>query len=194
MSVFETIKAAVPIRNAAEHYGLRVLPNGMTRCPFHEDRHPSLKLNEDYFYCFGCHATGDVINFTAKLWDLSPHDAAEKLMDDFGISEEQEPLPFPTSAEPYRDPVRLCICVLWEYLRQLRIWQVEYRPEMPGVQMHPHSEEALKHIPMVSYYLDCLRDKSQAAETARMLCEAGHIARLSRYLSTLSVEETEECA
>lgn len=193
MSVFETIKATVPIRNAAEHYGLRVLPNGMTCCPFHEDRHPSLKLNENYFYCFGCHATGDAIDFTAKLWGLSPHDAVEKLMDDFGISEGQEPLTFPTNAEPYRDPVRLCICVLWEYLRQLRIWQVAYRPEVPDVQMHPRFEEALKHIPVVNYYLDCLRDKSQAAETARMLCEAGHIARLSRYLSTLPVEETEEC-
>ena len=40
MRVFETIKAAVPLWQAAEHYGLRVLPNGMTYCPFHEDRHP----------------------------------------------------------------------------------------------------------------------------------------------------------
>ena len=32
MRVFETIKAAVPLRQAAEHYGLRVLSNGMTCC------------------------------------------------------------------------------------------------------------------------------------------------------------------
>ena len=32
MRVFETIKAAVTPRQAAEHYGLRVLPNGMTCC------------------------------------------------------------------------------------------------------------------------------------------------------------------
>jgi DNA primase len=45
-----------------------------------------LKVDERY-YCFGCQATGDVIDFTAKLFDLKPKDAAEKLAADFGISE-----------------------------------------------------------------------------------------------------------
>ena len=45
MNLFETIKAAVPVRQAAEHYGLKVNRNGMACCPFHNDRHPSLKLN-----------------------------------------------------------------------------------------------------------------------------------------------------
>ena len=79
MSVFETIKAAVTLRQAAEHYGLRVQPNGMTCCPFHKDRHPSMKLNEDYFFCFGCGARGDVIDFTSRLFGLSPYAAAQKL-------------------------------------------------------------------------------------------------------------------
>ena len=90
MSVFETIKAAVTLRQAAEHYGLRVLPNGMTCCPFHKDRHPSLKLNEEYFYCFGCGAAGDVVDFTARLFGLSCYEAAQKLASDFGISPEPE--------------------------------------------------------------------------------------------------------
>ena len=79
MRVFETIKAAVTPRQAAETYGLRVLPNGMTCCPFHKDRHPSLKLNEDYFFCFGCGASGDVIDFTASLFGIRLKDAAENL-------------------------------------------------------------------------------------------------------------------
>mgnify|MGYP001779670609 CR=1 FL=1 len=37
-----------------------------------------MKLNEEYFYCFGCGATGDVIDFTARLYNLSPKEAAEK--------------------------------------------------------------------------------------------------------------------
>ncbi len=85
MSVFETTKAAVTLRQAAEHYGLRVLPNGMICCLFHEDRHPSLKLNEDYFFCFGCGASGDVIDFTARLFGISLKDAAQKLAEDFDI-------------------------------------------------------------------------------------------------------------
>ena len=126
MRVFETIKAAVTLRQAAEHYGLRVLPNGMTYCLFHKDRHPSMKLNEEYFFCFGCGASGDVIDFTARLCGISLKDAAEKLAADFGI----DPRP-PTQsdipkhdAEPSQDRERLCICVLRDYLRHLRIWQL----------------------------------------------------------------------
>ena len=88
MNVFETTKADVTLRQAAEHYGLRIPPSGMICCPFHEDRHPSLKLNGDYFFCFGCGAAGDVIDFTARLLGLSCYEAAQKLASDFGISAE----------------------------------------------------------------------------------------------------------
>ena len=54
MTMYETIKVAVPVKQAAEHYGLKVNRNGMACCPFHNDRYPSLKLNEEYFFCFGC--------------------------------------------------------------------------------------------------------------------------------------------
>lgn len=70
---------------AAEHYGVALRKNGMATCPFHLDRCPSLKLNSDFYYCFGCGAGGDVIDFVAQLYDLSKPDAAEKLAADFGI-------------------------------------------------------------------------------------------------------------
>ena len=54
MDIFATVKAAVTVRQAAEHYGLQGSRNSMVCCPFHDDRHPSMKLNERYFYCFGC--------------------------------------------------------------------------------------------------------------------------------------------
>ena len=71
MTIYETIKAAISVKQAAKHYGLNVNRNGMACCPFHNDRHPSLKLNEDYFFCFGCGAKGDVIDLVARLFDLS---------------------------------------------------------------------------------------------------------------------------
>ena len=40
----------------------------MVCCPFHSDNAPSMKLNDTYYYCFGCGATGDVIDLTAKLF------------------------------------------------------------------------------------------------------------------------------
>ena len=78
MTIYENIKAAISVKQAAEHYGLKVNRNGMACCPFHNDRHPSMKLNEDYFFCFGCGAKGDVIDFVAKLFDLSSYEAAQK--------------------------------------------------------------------------------------------------------------------
>ena len=93
MNLLETINVAVPVRQAAEHYGLKVSRYGMACCPFHNDRHPSLKLNEDYFFCFGCGAKGDVIDLVARLFDLSSYEAVQKLAADF----ELDPKP-PTAA------------------------------------------------------------------------------------------------
>ena len=91
MNLFENVKAVVTVRQAAEHYGLKVGRGDMACCPFHNDRTPSMKLNEDYFYCFGCGATGDVIDFVARLFNLSNYEAAQKLADDFGIDPDKPP-------------------------------------------------------------------------------------------------------
>ena len=37
MTIYETIKAAISVKQAAEHYGLKVSRNGMACCPFHHD-------------------------------------------------------------------------------------------------------------------------------------------------------------
>lgn len=182
MSIYEQLKQTVTTRHAAERYGLSVNRSGMTRCPFHEDHNPSMKV-DDRFYCFGCHATGDVIDFTAKLFGISLKDAAEKLAEDFGINTRppvQSDIPT-LHAEPTRDRERLCICVLREYLRHLRIWQLRYRPEKPGAPIHPRFAEAMKALPTVNHLLDCLlgNDLFLAEKTAKMLCDNEHIQRLS---------------
>lgn len=98
MTIFESVKSAVTPRMAAERYGLQVNRSGMTRCPFHNDRTPSMKLNEDYFYCFGCTSRGDAIDLTAKLFSLSAQDAAKKLASDFRYHREQAVDPDDASA------------------------------------------------------------------------------------------------
>ena len=91
MDLFTQVKMAVSVKEAAEYYGLEVKRGSMVCCPFHNDHTPSMKLNEDYFYCFGCGATGDVIDLVAKLFNLSSYDAAKKLADDFGIDPDKPP-------------------------------------------------------------------------------------------------------
>ena len=79
MDLFTQIKMAVSVKEAAEYYGLEVNRGNMVCCPFHADRTPSMKLNEDYFYCFGCGAHGDVIDLVVKLFNLSSYDAAKNI-------------------------------------------------------------------------------------------------------------------
>lgn len=83
-NIFELVKSCLTTRQAAESYGIQVSRNGMCRCPFHDDHTPSMKVDRRY-YCFGCGATGDVIDFAGKLLRLSPYEAAKRLAQDFGI-------------------------------------------------------------------------------------------------------------
>ena len=57
----------------------------MACCPFHDDKHPSMKVDRR-FHCFGCQADGDVIDFTARLFGLNKKEAALKLAEDFSVS------------------------------------------------------------------------------------------------------------
>ena len=84
MTLFELVKQTVSVRDAAEYYGLQVNRSRMCRCPFHDDLHPSMKLNQACFYCFSCEATGDVIDLVARLFGLNPDQveyAAEMAME-----------------------------------------------------------------------------------------------------------------
>ena len=132
MNIFEAVKAAVPVRQAAEHYGLKVSRNGMACCPFHNDRHPSLKLNEEYFFCFGCGAKGDVIDFAAQMFHLSSYEAAQRLAADFGISTQPGQAvvaphkPKRPHIRQFREDEMFCFRVLTDYLHLLEDWKVRY--------------------------------------------------------------------
>ena len=141
MTIYETIKAAVSVKQTAEHYGLKAGRNGMACCPFHNDRHPSLKLNEDYFFCFGCGAKGDVIDLVARLFNMSSYEAAQKLASDFGL--DPKPPTAAAMAKPKRPYIRqfrenemLCFRVLTDYLHLLEDWKVRYAPKTPTLSFH----------------------------------------------------------
>ena len=105
---FKAIKGLVTAREAAEHYGLTVNSRGMALCPFHDDHNPSMKLDER-FHCFGCGEDGDVIDFTAKYFNLTLKEAAEKLLADFGNGVELPATPAPPQPP---DPTKRCHDVL----------------------------------------------------------------------------------
>ena len=70
MNVFGTVKTSINTREAAARYGVEVNRHGKALCPFHNDRNPSLFVDDDHYHCFACGEHGDVIDFTAKLFGL----------------------------------------------------------------------------------------------------------------------------
>ena len=76
MRIFEIIKENINLREAAELYGIDVNRYSKALCPFHNDRHPSLYVADNHYYCFTCGEHGDVIDFVSKLFHLSLYDAA----------------------------------------------------------------------------------------------------------------------
>ena len=84
MNVFEVVKQSATTRQAAECYGFHVNRTGKIICPFHNDKNPSMKV-DNRFHCFGCGADGDVIDFVSKLYGVGSLQAAKKLATDFGI-------------------------------------------------------------------------------------------------------------
>ena len=154
MKLFESVKAAVPLRQAAETYGLSVSRNGMTCCPFHKDRHPSLKMNEDYFFCFGCGASGDVIDFTARLFGISLKDAARKLSADFGISAETKQVFI--RQNPSRLEELRCRRALTDYLHLLKEWKTCYAPKTPEDSLDDRFVESCQQYDRIAGLLEML--------------------------------------
>ena len=157
MNLFDTVKAAVTPRMAAERYGLPIQQGSMTRCPFHADRTPSMKLNEVYFYCFGCGASGDVIDLAAKLFGLSGYEAAKKLAADFSITGQKPSiLARLQRGAPQAEAERRCFRVLGDYLRILQDWKEHCAPQSPVDAIDPRYAEACHMLERIGNMLDIL--------------------------------------
>ncbi len=183
-NVFEAVKESVTTRQAAEYYGVQVGRNGMACCPFHDDRHPSMKVDRR-FHCFSCQADGDVIDFAARLFGLSSKEAALKLAEDFSVSFDAKDHD-PTRRRPvkqkiseelrYRQAEQKCFRVLCDYLHLLERWEQEYAPQTPEEAWNPLFLEALHKKTCTKYLLDVLLSGSME-ERASVVAEYGKEVR-----------------
>ena len=180
-SVFEVVKQSVTAREAAEHYGIAVGRGGMACCTFHDDRHPSMKV-DTRFHCFGCGADGDVIDFTARLYDLPPREAAEKLALDFGLAYGSQAPPRrryvrqKTEAQKLKEKREHGWRVLTDYYHLLRKWETDYSPKTPDENPHPRFMEAIQKKDYMGYLLDTFLDSSTKAQDQWI---AEHTAEIS---------------
>ncbi|MCC3397632.1 DUF4316 domain-containing protein [Clostridiales bacterium AHG0011] len=195
-NVFETVKQSVTVREAAERYGIEVKRGGMACCPFHDDKNPSMKLNEEYFYCFGCGATGDVIDLTARLYNLSPKEAAEKLAQDFGLIYDSQAPPrrryvrLKTEAQKFQENRDHAFRILADYFHLLRKWEAGYTPKTPEEPMHPRFLEAVQQKDYIGYLLDSFLEDSPEKQKLWIAEHQSTIANLERRVNIMADKPT----
>ena len=195
-NVFETVKQSITIREAAERYGIEVGRNSMACCPFHDDKNPSMKLNKDYFYCFGCGATGDVIGLTARLYNLSPKEAAEKLAQNFGLIYDSQAPPRrnyvrqKTEAQKFKESRDHAFRILADYFHLLRKWETNYTPKTPVESMHPRFLEAVQQKDYIGYLLDSFLEDSPEEQKLWIAEHQSTIANLERRVNIMADKPT----
>ena len=188
MTIYETIKAAVSVPQAAAHYGMKIQRNHLTCCCFHDDHHPSMKLNYDYFYCFGCLAHGDVIDLVAQLHRESHYAAVLRISHDFVIDPNS---PAPAAAKP-RPPRRstdedLCRSVLIDYEQLLKRWKQDYAPATAAAPINGRYVEACQMLPCITEMVDALfqADAELRTRVVRQTVQDETIPRLKERLDML---------
>ena len=154
-----------------------------------------MKLYDDHFYCFGCQATGDVIEFTSKLFGITALEAAQKLAADFGIREARPSVlaklkTYQTQAENEK----LCFRVLREYLHILQDWKKKYAPQTPQEKPHEHFVEACHMLECTQYMVDQLTIGSSKERTKLVadMMKDNKIALLQERLREIKEEVDEQ--
>ncbi|KKP36128.1 MAG: primase protein [candidate division TM6 bacterium GW2011_GWF2_32_72] len=83
MNLFDFIKTRIPILNVIQDYTSlkKAGKYWKGRCPFHSEKTASFTVSpeREIFYCFGCHLSGDVISFVAKIENCNQLEAAKLL-------------------------------------------------------------------------------------------------------------------
>lgn len=195
MTIYETIKAAVSVPQAAAYYGMKIQRNNMTRCCFHDDHHPSMKLNDTYYYCFTCLEHGDVIDLVAQLHRESHFAAVQRIVKDFGIGP-NTPAPAATNPNiPRRDPDEaLCMSVLTDYEQLLKRWKQNYAPTTTDAPLDDRFVEACQMLPSITAMTNILflPDADLRARLVRKVMQDNTILRLKERLDKLREEEADD--
>jgi len=163
----------------------------MACCPFHDDKNPSMKVDQRY-HCFGCGADGDVIDFTAKLFDLSPKEAAEKLAQDFGLIYDSQAPPRrryvrqKTEAQQFREDRQRCYRILSDYYYLLKKWEADNSPQTPEEEPHHRFVEAIHKKTYVEYLLDLFLYESEEEQKAWIAEHTAEITHLERRLKIMA--------
>ena len=198
MNVFGTVKTSINTREAAERYGVEVNRHGKALCPFHNDRHPSLFVDDDHYHCYACGEHGDVIDFTAKLFGLKLYEAAQKLAYDFGITQDKPPTKAmqekqnrKSEAQRLRKNEKLCFSAFMEYYKLLQEWKRLYAPRSPEDTQDDIFVQACHNLDYVEYLVDLLimGDSYERNEVIEIVMTDSKLQKLQKHLKKARKEE-----
>lgn len=173
---FEAVKERVPVTEAARFYGYEPNRAHFVRCPFHGEKTASMRLWPDHWFCFGCGEGGTVIDFTAKLFGLTPRESVRKLDCDFHLC---LPLDRPASAQERRkaareqehrhyvsDAEKRFEAWRGATLRRLSICLkiADDAAEMDPDELDDNEVVALRLAPALEYWFDVLNDERETAD------------------------------
>jgi len=156
-----------------------------------------MKLNDRYYYCFGCGAHGDVIDLVARLFGLGNYDAAQNPVVDCGLNPDKPPAAAALKKQQYqiirsiRHDEMYRQQVLCNYLYLLKDWRVRYAPSASDEQWDDRFVEASQMYDRVAYMLDYLieSDPEERNKAVKILLQDDTISRLDERMAQLKKEE-----
>ena len=163
MNLFETVRTNVKAIDVVLMTGFQPNRSKMICCPFHNDKHPSMKVDRRYF-CFSCGAKGDAIDFVANYYGLSLKEAAEKIASDFALTYDNtrysEGVRKPIAAKRseyqiWAEKKRELFAYLSRLQEQLREMKMKYAPkDREDSEWSPLFVLAAKEFAYVDYFYD----------------------------------------
>lgn len=194
MTVFDVIKENLTTRQIIANEGFYISRNGMMKCPFHDDHHPSLNVKER-FKCFACGEYGDGINFVAKLYGLSLLNAAKKIADSFNLSyDNSNGNQSPKSIQKvksdrvlFAEKKRDLLSALSALVSMIALAEREYVPTNPeDATWHPFYIEAMQIKDYVLYLYDYVLFEISTAELEKEMDElTQEVGKLGRKLDAV---------
>lgn len=85
MDFASEIKQRLKMPEVLRFYGFDIGRNRRIACPFHNGKDKNLSFNDNFWYCFVCNESGDMLSFVKKFFDISFNDTIIKLNDDFRL-------------------------------------------------------------------------------------------------------------
>ena len=163
MNLFETVRTNVKAVDVVLMAGFQANRSKMICCPFHNDKHPSMKVDRRYF-CFGCAAKGDAIDFVSNYYGLRLKEAAEKIASDFALTYDntgyskgvRKPIAAKRSEyQIWAEKKRELFAHLSRLHEQLREMKIEYAPkDREDSEWSPLFVMVTKELTYVEYLYD----------------------------------------